>query len=43
MEFLITIDVEGHSISLNREEPNTIRQIHNDALPKLLNILSKRT
>jgi len=41
MHFLMTVDVESHSISLNREDPETVRQVHRIALPMLLSLLSR--
>lgn len=41
MYFLMTNDVEHHSIHLNKEDPNIPNQIYNTGLPRLLEILSK--
>lgn len=41
MYFLMTSDVEHHSIHLNREDPNIPGQIYNAGLPYLLELLSK--
>ncbi|WP_440954694.1 polysaccharide deacetylase family protein [Methanosarcina sp. Mfa9] len=41
MYFLMTNDVEHHSIQLNREDPNIPDQIYNVGLPRLLELLSK--
>ena len=41
MFFLMTIDVEEFSIPLNREDPSVIRQVYEEGLPALLNVLSK--
>ena len=40
MHFLMTVDVESHSIALNREDPEVISQIHKEGLPKLLDLFS---
>jgi hypothetical protein len=39
MYFIMTIDVESHSIALNRDDPSTVRQVHNEGLPPLLDLL----
>ena len=41
MYFLMTNDVEAHSLSLNREDPGTVDQVHKVGLPRLLDLLSK--
>jgi len=41
MHFIMTIDVESHSIALNREDPATVKQVHDEGLPLLLDLLSK--
>jgi len=41
MYFLMTNDVEAHSLSLNREDPHTAELVHNVGLPRLLDVLSK--
>lgn len=41
MYFLMTNDVEHHSISLNREDQSIPKQIYNSGLPRLLDLLSK--
>ena len=41
MYFLMTNDVEAHSLSLNREDPGTVDQVHRVGLPRLLDLLSK--
>ena len=41
MKFLLTIDVESQSINLNRDDPDTVRQINDVALPNLLEMFSK--
>ncbi len=41
MYFLMTNDVEHHSIPLNREDPNLPEKIYNVGLPLLLDVLSK--
>lgn len=37
----MTVDVEAFSIPLNREDPDTVRQIHKQGLPSLLDLFSK--
>ncbi len=37
----MTADVEAHSLSLNREDPSIIKQVHRQGLPRLLSLLSK--
>jgi len=41
MYFLMTNDVEAHSLSLNREDPGTVDQVRKVGLPRLLDLLSK--
>jgi peptidoglycan/xylan/chitin deacetylase (PgdA/CDA1 family) len=41
MHFLMTNDVEAHSLSLNREDPYTAELVHNVGLPRLIDVLSK--
>ncbi|WP_135606652.1 polysaccharide deacetylase family protein [Methanococcoides sp. NM1] len=41
MYFLMTNDVEHHSIPLNREDQSIPDQIFNEGLPRLLDVLSK--
>jgi peptidoglycan/xylan/chitin deacetylase (PgdA/CDA1 family) len=41
MYFLMTNDVEAHSLSLNREDPGTVDLVHKVGLPRLLDLLSK--
>lgn len=41
MYFLMTNDVEHHSIQLNREDKNIPDQVHKVGLPRILNVLSK--
>jgi peptidoglycan/xylan/chitin deacetylase (PgdA/CDA1 family) len=41
MYFLMTIDVESHSIPLNRDDLHTVKLIHEEGLPGLLGLLSK--
>ncbi len=41
MYFLMTNDVEAHSLSLNREDPETLNLVHKVGLPRLLDLLSK--
>lgn len=41
MYFLMTNDVEHHSISLNREDKDIPSQVYNVGLPRLLDVLSK--
>ena len=41
MYFIMTNDVEHHSIPLNREDPNVPDKIYNSGLPRLLNLLAK--
>lgn len=41
MYFIMTIDVESHSIALNRDDPSIVNQIHKEGLPPLLDLLSK--
>jgi len=41
MYFLMTNDVEAHSISLNREDPETVDLVYQVGLPRLLDLLSK--
>lgn len=41
MYFLMTNDVEHHSIPLNREDQSIPDQIYNEGLPRLLDVLSK--
>jgi peptidoglycan/xylan/chitin deacetylase (PgdA/CDA1 family) len=41
MHFLMTNDVEAHSLSLNREDPHIAELVHNVGLPRLLDVLSK--
>ncbi|MFZ3385359.1 MAG: polysaccharide deacetylase family protein [Candidatus Methanoperedens sp.] len=41
MYFLMTNDVEAHSLSLNREDPKTVDLVYRVGLPRLLDLLSK--
>ena len=41
MYFLMTNDVEAHSLSLNREDPGTVDLVHKVGLPRLLDLLAK--
>lgn len=41
MYFIMTSDVEHHSITLNREDKSVPKQIYNTGLPRLLDLLSK--
>jgi len=41
MDFLMTADVEAHSLSLNREDPSIIKQVYGQGIPRLLSLLSK--
>ena len=41
MYFLMTNDVEAHSLSLNREDPKTVDLVYQVGLPRLLDLLSK--
>ena len=41
MYFIMTSDVEHHSISLNREDNSVPKQIYETGLPRLLDMLSK--
>jgi len=41
MYFLMTVDVESFSISLNRCDPNTAKEVCKVALPSLLDLLAK--
>ena len=41
MYFLMTNDVEAHSLSLNREDPGTVDLVYKVGLPRLLDLLSK--
>ena len=41
MYFLMTNDVEHHSISLNKEDSSVPKQIYRTGLPRLLDLLSK--
>lgn len=41
MYFLMTSDVEAHSLSLNREDPGIVDQVYKVGLPRLLDLLSK--
>ena len=41
MYFLMTNDVEAHSLSLNREDPKTVDLVYKVGLPRLLDLLSK--
>ena len=41
MYFLMTNDVEAHSLSLNREDPGTVDLVHKVGLPRLLDLLSR--
>jgi peptidoglycan/xylan/chitin deacetylase (PgdA/CDA1 family) len=41
MYFLMTNDVEAHSLSLNREGPKIVDLVHKVGLPRLLDLLSK--
>ena len=41
MYFLMTVDVESFSISLNREDPAVVGEVHEEGLPRLLNLLAK--
>jgi peptidoglycan/xylan/chitin deacetylase (PgdA/CDA1 family) len=38
---MLTFDVESHTIELNKEDLETVRRVHNEALPSLLDLLSK--
>ena len=41
MYFLMTNDVEAHSLSLNREDLGTVDLVHKVGLPQLLDLLSR--
>src|SRR5208337_4629343 len=41
MNFLMTVDVEGFSIPLNRCDDNTAFQVYKNALPLMLDLFSK--
>ena len=41
MYFLMTNDVEAHSLSLNREDPGTVDLVYKIGLLRLLDLLSK--
>lgn len=41
MHFIMTVDVESHSIALNREDSATVAQVYEEGLPPLLDLLSK--
>ncbi len=41
MHFIMTVDVESHSIALNREDPAIVKQVHKEGLPPLLDLLSR--
>ena len=41
MYFIMTSDVEHHSIGLNREDKSIPKQVYDVGLPRLLNLLSK--
>ncbi len=41
MYFLMTNDVEAHSLSLNREDPKTVDLVYRVGLPRLLDLLSR--
>lgn len=41
MYFLMTVDVEEHSLALNRLDDNTAKEVYKVGLPRLLDLLSK--
>ena len=41
MHFIMSVDVESHSLLLNREDPGTAREVYDVGLLRVLKLLSK--